>query len=325
MSRSNLRLAVVILFVLLLGNLFYGYGEKTSLPRSILEGVISAYPQVSYEGVRISIYWLGPDTPVVKMRVAHQYFWERVESIDPPPVAGRIIIRQGNVIGYERLQGSPVWCSAPGEVVDLDLLFKNYEVNLIGEEEVAGRPAHIMEIRPRFPGRPSKVIWVDQQKFIILKNRDYSAEGKETHLSFFVEIDFKAPLKKEEIGFPLPETKNPPSEVSLEEVRKRLPFPILIPSYLPSGFILQRARVIYWNRVPVLHLGYVDGLGNISLFEEPGGRAFLIPGFSREVLRQEKGETKIVRWRQGKLIITLVSELSWEEVEKIVKGIIEES
>ncbi len=325
MSRINLRLVVVLLFILLFGNLFYGYGENASLSRSILEGVISAYPQVSYEGVRISIYWLGSDTPVVKMRVAHQHFWERVESIDPPPLAGRIVIRQGNAIGYERLPGSPVWCSSPGEAVDLDLLFKNYEVNLIGEEEIAGRPAYIMEIRPHFPGRPAKVIWVDQQKFIILKNRDYSAEGKETLLSFFVEINFKSTVKKEEFNLLLPEGKNLSSEVSLEEIRKRLPFPVLIPSYLPSGFILQRARVIYWNRQPVLHLGYVDGLCSISLFEEPGGRVFLIPGFSREVLKQEKGEMKIVRWRQGKLIITLVSELSWEEVEKIVKGIIEES
>lgn len=318
-ARSSQRVVMAVI-ILLFSNFLCAAGEDT--PLSILKEVPSAYSKVSYEGVRISINWLDPKTPVVISRITHQQVWERIVIIAPPSQSGIIVIRQGNAISYENLPGSPIKL-VPGEIMDLDLLFKNYEVNLIGKEKVAGRSAYIMEIRPRFPGRPYKDIWVDQQNFIILKNQDYSAEGKKAQLSFFVEINFKSPVGKEEFDYNLPKEEVPPAEVPLEEIQKYLPFAILIPSYLPSGFIFQQAILIPRNQQPVLHLIYGDGLCAISLFEESAGRGFFIFRPSQEAIRQEEGESKIVRWRQGRSIITVVSELSWEEIEKITKSIAE--
>jgi outer membrane lipoprotein-sorting protein len=118
-------------------------------------------------------------------------------------------------------------------------LSDNYSATVIAEEQVNERPCWVLDLQGRTPdlAYPSRKVWVDQQRFLILKENRYAKSGtllKTTEVKeVFLVQDRWYPKR---IAFRDMLSKNQGTEVIIENIR----FNVEIPDYLFTKAALRR-------------------------------------------------------------------------------------
>lgn len=155
-------------------------------------------------------------------------------------------------------------------LADEELLRRNYEVRRTGAETVVGRPATVLEVVGREPGRPSMKLWVDEATGLLLVSESRNWRGGVSMRSEFLDLEVGPDLP------PPPESRAGRKPVDPTAARTptpaaELPFPPLRPAWLPAGFE-ERGR-FQWRSS--LRTVYSDGLGLLELTQRdaPGGAA----------------------------------------------------
>jgi len=215
---------------------------------------------------------------------------------------------------------------------NIQLVQKNYYVKVGEEQRLVNRSTFIVNLRPRVAGRPRHSIWVDKESGLPLKTEIYSPEGQLARLSTYSKIDFAPNLTGEDFKLRIPnkaDVREMEEKTNLELAAAERLFgeKVLIPTYLPSGFILRDIAVSFIGSNRRLQLLYSDGLSSISVFQETGrgikvkGLLFQKGARRAEPLFHSRGLDKIMGFLSGKSQIMLVGDVSEEEISKIAQSI----
>jgi hypothetical protein len=152
-------------------------------------------------------------------------------------------------------------------------------LELVGEEEVAGRRAATVKVRPRWPEKPLQhpVDWVaagevavDVERGVLLRTREIEA----------AEMGFDEELPEGAFGLHFGEGVEPrhlgtPTirEVSLGEAVESAGFPLALPRLLPAGARLLRCVQIFADVGPSMVLEYLvdpGGIHSLTIQQGPG-------------------------------------------------------
>ena len=267
----------------------------------------------SYKGIRL-VRVIQHGRPVeVKAKVYHRRPDKtRTEYVAPPCVAGTIILN----VGRQRWQYSSktqrwVRCFHQDEEDHLALARRNYRSEPAGEGIVAGRPASVFILVPTTPGNPGKTIWVDKKCDLVVRSEWHNSAGEVISWSRFTEIEFDPPNMPDELFQP-PRLPAQTVETQLD----RPCFKVIIPGYVPKGYVLSGTTVLQVGRERAVHLKYTNGINTISLFERV---ELKMPDTPPDAVKHPTGypSPQVVNWRQNGVVFTLMGDVSHSELRKI--------
>lgn len=255
-----------------------------------------------------------------------------------PALKGLVMIEKGDaVIRLDPEQKTASVGCARREAGTFELLLKNYAVTVERTEPIISRPADVLVVKHREPGRPAKKVWVDRATNLILRTEYYDCDGKLASLTFYTDIEWEPKL--DDALFEVPDGWK---KVALEDddarhwdresLSKEVAFAVREPTRLPAGFAFDGFHLYHCRcGVASAHLRYVDGLNSVSVFERytqcPGrgrGRGFgwgkgRGGGRNCQLLASQPGRM-LVR-QEGDLSYILIGDLPEAELAKIADSI----
>jgi hypothetical protein len=219
-------------------------------------------------------------------------------------------------------------------------LLDTSEVNLSGEEEVAGRQTYILELSPTddeealLPVGSQATVWVDQENWVILKAHvtgDLVGEGWMTVESF----ELNPPnLDDGLFHFEIPQDANVtnledlrPKPVTLDEARVQVDFPLLVPSYLPEGVTL--VEVLAMDQAIIQRYDHSETSFTViqgSIDDRmplPAGTQeteFSVRGQTATLYSDEAGSS-LLTWEEDGVAITIAGHISQDEIVKVAESL----
>lgn len=195
-----------------------------------------------------------------------------------PPRDADVFHRLVRMAGWSLPSGGRrFFSSTPQRFRDLDLLVRNYRVDVAREGRVAGRDVDVVRVVPRHAGRPSYEISLDVRTRYPLKYRVTGTDGRALFESSFDDIQYRpafpegvfGPERKHWHGKGSPHAKLERIETSLgEAARSHVGFKVWQPRTLPAGFRQESCVVLRMpGRFEALHTGYTDGACVVLLVE----------------------------------------------------------
>lgn len=264
--------------------------------RRWLERMLDSTQNLNYEGT--FIYVQGPH--VEAMRIIHGGGQpggerQRLVSLNGPP--REIVVANNHVIclspkgqtpfagsGYRR---SPFPLSIPQEPGRLE---SHYELQLLGEDRVAGLKAQVIAIKPRDAWRFGYRLWLDQRNGIALRAALLDEQGQPVEQLMFTDLQLKPRIDEAAFESPAPSSENPAPEAPANGDGTQAPVgePVTQSAWqveqLPEGFskVSHNRFTEPSGRHPTEHLVFTDGLATISVFlERLEGDPPLLQGGSR--------------------------------------------
>ena len=213
-----------------------------------------------------------------------------------------------------------------GEGGPIGLLAKTYDVQLLGQGRVAGRPADIVGAVRR-DGSLAARLWLDAEYALALRREVYDEAGRTVSASAFVDIEL-APVQSRFMNV-LPQTVASPvgltpsaSQLSHADLAELRASGWRCPSELGGDLTLYEAA----RRGGAIQLSYSDGVATVSVFEQPGHLdPATLDGFDRTkhgdgVLYSSLGPPSQFVWatEDGK-VITVVADGSPETVNAVLE------
>lgn len=227
-------------------------------------------------------------------------------------------------------------------------------VSLLGVEEVDGRSAYVLEAKPEAENKGYSLIsrtkmWVDKETWMALRCEMYDSKENlitETEIS---DLEINTGIPASEFEFEVPagaeikvidlEDFEAPEKMSLEEAREKASFEILIPEYIPEGYVFNYAAVYDNNEtVPESQgsetvLNYQRGdeffLITQTIYEDKPEEDVMLEQIAENISINGKegkyinqlGDFKILRWNLGEIEMTLSGSLEKAEMLKIAESI----
>ena len=154
----------------------------------------------------------------------------------------------------------------PTQLADLQTY---YEINLGGQERVAGRDSQVIVLTPKDAYRYGHRFWADNQSGLLLKASTWNERKEIVDQFFFSDIKIGAVIDPKDVK---PALRGRKLVRSTGEGMKNIPidngWEI---SAAPEGFkhMMALKRVLPGARMPVNHIVYSDGLSAVSIFIEP--------------------------------------------------------
>ena len=212
------------------------------------------------------------------------------------------------------------------------LLSKNYNIQLRGSDQIAGRDTWVVQILPRDEGKPKRAVWIDKDEPVILQSKEYHPDGSLATQSHFVKIEFLDDLPEELFRF---DPKNmtvkehglDPDFLSMEELQKSGAGILRLPQKLPEGFIFESGNFFTFHGKEVTHLRYTDGLTVMSLFESSVPISSDDKTFNWKPFDLDRGTIglskagKVIRWKSKGRYFALVGNLSAPALERVAKSL----
>jgi sigma-E factor negative regulatory protein RseB len=276
---------------------------------ALLSRAATAIERTSFHGSRIVTMW-GPDgVTTVQVQVTH--------------VAGQGTLAHMRDGG---LAEDAVAFLAPGEgersrhhlgFDSLGLLIVSYDIALGPVDEVAGRPAVVVEI-----GKGEAIvarIWVDSATGLPLRREVYDEVGRPAMSGTFVSltVDDEAFIAHLPPGAPASETE----QIELAQHRDLEDEGWACPGRIGPLRLVDLERVA---SSAALHISYSDGLSRVSVFEQRGVLAddaiesfrHAEMGGTRVLLHE--GMPRYVVWESGGTVYTVVSDAPLDTIGTVV-------
>ncbi len=234
------------------------------------------------------------------------------------PFAKRLIHHKGKTL--------PSWQDFWGLRSDkLDLAQRNYTLQVIGRDRISGLFCLILDLTPKTKGNPARKIWVHPPTRLPVKVERYAPDGALEMRVEFTEAQINQPLPVmvfdttvpsdwETIELPL--HRQPLVPADAERV---LGFPLLLPGWLPPGYIHEGTFAIQNRRWKIAHLIYTDGIGVISVFQHP----FIKdrpPSHQTSPVHRMFLQRKVLR-DIGNVRVVLLSDVAREWLEKMADSL----
>jgi sigma-E factor negative regulatory protein RseB len=221
---------------------------------------------VPYSGVRYLATWCPRGTTSAIIEVAHV-----------PGVGTTIVMRHTAADPNGQLPVTDLAADQPVTVPSADgpatagLVARNFQVVVVGLDEVAGRTA--AKIEARRPGAESVAarLWVDTATALVLRIEVFDGRGAAVRASGFIAI------KQGQPGQVRPQSGQPPAAptvpgtpavpAGLDRLRA---VGWTVPAMLPQGLRLYDVRTMDSPTGQIVHASYSDGLSTVSVFAQHG-------------------------------------------------------
>ena len=248
-------------------------------PNEWLSRMSAAVQMTSYEGTVIRIR----DGKAEALKVVH--------TVSDGVVREKVVAQEGNGLEIIR-NGNEVHCILPDrrsvrveEWDDQSTLFSTlptseirfgseYDVSIVREERVAGRPAVLVAIRPHDSYRYGHRVWLDTETAFPLQTQLIGEDGDPIEQVKFADISLNKEIHASALA-PSYSTENfrwltQPSRHVSHKLETSW-----ASSDMPQGF---RAVATHGEKMPgndaiVTHIVYSDGLANVSVFIAPQAAA----------------------------------------------------
>lgn len=150
----------------------------------------------------------------------------------------------------------------------LELLARNYTVVRAADAQVCRRRANVVEAR-RVGGGVVGRFWIDAETGLMLHRELFDEAGRLVAATGFSELRIAAP-RPASTSATAPAPAAPWAAVSAAEIAELREAGWPVPDELPGGFALQAVRRSGASAGHALHLGYTDGLAEVSVFVQRG-------------------------------------------------------
>jgi len=289
----------------------------------LLRQAAGAADATAYSGVQYLSSWGsdGASTSVV-IEVTHVPGKGSMVQVRPTPGSGGIQVYENDQ--GDRAQGMGGQNLAGGRAQALALLERKYDVELAAREDVAGRPADVVEVR-RPDGSLAARLWLDAATKMLVRREITDGRGRMTRASAFVE------LRVGRSGLPPTPSDESPVQAARPWDRRLEPADLArlrdrgwaVPRTLPGGLELYDARSGD-DGGEVVHLSFSDGLSTVSLFEQKGRLD------ARQLAswrRQNIGGTRVyvrdtlprrVVWASGGKVYTVLADAPEDTVDSVI-------
>ncbi len=293
----------------------------------VVQRSVQAGHDVPHQGYRdVVVFRQGQKVVGFRQKISRGHGGrQRIVVVEPPDQRGRTEICDGQtrweyyphahkvIISHTSGQHRP----GPTEMPAMPGSPARLHANYIGDGQVAGRLAHIVELTTP-ASRPVCKLWIDREKFVQLKVQRFSPSGNITYSAYFTAIDYNPQFSPNLFTFIPPKGSHiinvPPAlpRMDIKQAERQAGFSAKLPQYVPDGYELERSRVAVVRRGgrPVLWLSFSNGVERFSLFQ------------SRQGLGMHQGRQRLGEcWVAGPFCFVLVGSLPAEEVQKIKKSI----
>ncbi|AKB76861.1 hypothetical protein MSHOH_0378 [Methanosarcina horonobensis HB-1 = JCM 15518] len=229
-------------------------------------------------------------------------------------------------------------------------------VSILGVEEVDGRSAYVLEAEPETEKEGYRLVsrtkmWVDKETWMALRYEMYDSkenlvievEMRDLEVNTGIpdsEFEFEVPEGAEIRVLDLEEDFKAPEELSLEEARQRASFEILVPEYVPEGYVLNHTMVYdnyetatggQGSETAILNYQRGDESFQIAqtIYESKPEQNAMLTQMAENVSINGKegkyidafGDLKILKWNLGELEMSLSGSLEKAEILKIAESI----
>ncbi len=214
------------------------------------------------------------------------------------------------------------------------------DVELVGEEAVAGRQAYKLTLSPRedaeqsfFPGDGTATLWVDQEQWFVLK-AEYEGgtfgQGSMQVQSF----ELNPGLSDDLFTFTVPEgatvidiEAQKPVPLTLDEAREQAGFSLLVPEYVPAGatlievFRVEDSFVLRYDHSPEVSFTVIQGPELAS--PPPLGQAqnVSVRGQSGTAITDDAGGTTFLYWTDGNVTLTVAGRISLDQALQVADSL----
>lgn len=244
-------------------------------PSDWLKRMATAVQTANYEGTVIRIQGGRADALKVIHRVEDGVIQEKVVAQEG---SGLEIIRNGNevhcilpdrrsVLVEQWDDRSTLFSTLPSS----DVRFGNeYDIAIVREERVAGRPALLLAIRPHDTYRFGHRIWLDKETAFPLQTQLINSEGIAIEQVKFADITLNGEIHASALASSYSTDNfrwfNQPSQHVSHAIETRW-----TSDRLPTGFrvVSTHAEKMPGSDNDVTHILYSDGLANVSVFIAP--------------------------------------------------------
>ena len=259
--------------------------------RHWLERMLDSTQTLNYEGT--FIYVQGPH--VEAMRIVHSGGGpgserQRLVSLSGP--LREIVVANNQVVcllpktqatfggDYRR---SPFPLSIPREPGRLE---RHYELQMLGEDRVAGLDAQVIAIKPRDAWRFGYRLWLDRRNGLALRSVLLDERGYPVEQLMFTDVQIKPQI--DDAAFAAPETAAPDAGSNVGNARIPPGEPVTQSAWrveqLPEGFtqVSHNRFTEASGHHATEHIVFADGLATISVFlERLEGEPPLLQGSSQ--------------------------------------------
>ena len=214
------------------------------------------------------------------------------------------------------------------------------DVELVGEETVLGQGAYKLTLSPKedaeqsfFPGNGTATLWVDQEKWIVLK-AEYEGgtfgQGSLEVQSF----ELNPGLSDDLFTFAVPEgatvidiEAQTPVPLTLDEAKEEAGFSLLVPAYVPAAATLievyrvEESFVLRYDHSPEVSFTVIQGPELAS--PPPLGQAqnVSVRGQSGTAITDEAGGTTFLYWTEGAVTVTVAGRISLDEALQVADSL----
>jgi sigma-E factor negative regulatory protein RseB len=222
----------------------------------------------------------------------------------------------------------------PSGAAEIALLEAHYALSVAGDDEVAGRPARVVEAHRLAVDQGSVVgrWWVDRETDLVLRTEVFTPAGRLVRSSGYVTVTIGGQVHRGPGGGPALRSPAHPGAGPAAGVSRPEPVPspwkpapprvvqrmrshgFVLPEHLGRGFVRYDVRAKRTQHGPVVHLSYSDGLSTVSVFEQSGRlEPDRLSGFARtriagtDVWQHGRIPRRVV-WSAGGTVYTLVTD-----------------
>lgn len=288
-------------------------------PNEWLDRMSAAVATIDYEGT------------VIRRQNGEAQALKVVHKVVDGVVNEKVITQEGNGLEIIRI-GNEVHCILPDKKSvlieqwnDRSTLFSTlpssevsfgseYDLSVVREERVAGRPAVLLAIRPHDSFRFGHRVWLDRETAFPLRTELVAGDGELIEQFKFADINLESGVSEQALK-PSIDLANftwysDPGRVDAAEVETDW-----ICDDLPSGFrvISTRHERLPGADAPVTHIVYGDGLATVSVF--------IAEDQNHEIARRSNvGASSSFSIESGDYQITAVGQVPAETVQRIASS-----
>jgi outer membrane lipoprotein-sorting protein len=276
---------------------------------------------------------------------------EVLESNDPD-YAGAVTVVDGQQVWmYQPSQNEVVVGevgsdepSSPREMIrEVDKVIQRAldtsEVNLVGEEDVAGRKTYKLELTPTenedafLPAGSTATLWVDQEDWFVLQ-AELSGDLLGNGLMSVQSFELNTGLEDSLFQFDIPEgakvtdmEDKRPTPITLDEARARAGFPLLLPGYLPEGVTLidvlamGEAIILRYDHSPI-SFTIIQGSGDDTMPLPVGSQQSEVTVRGQTAtLFSDGASSNLLTWTENGVVITIAGHISQDEILKVAESL----
>ena len=239
---------------------------------------------------------MGEET-VIEQDMIQKKEKSRTVIRQPAEQEGMVSVYNGETMWtYDPHQNTVVIMDVPHIDMDMDYVgmisqfLNESDLSFSGIEKIDGRTSFIMILEPKEEGSSDAIftgnlkVWVDEETWMPLKYDMYDNEGNVIVSVEVRDLQVNTGISDDVFEFEIPEGAEVntldmnefalPEEMTLEEAQDKADFDILIPAYVPEGYVFDHALVfdnsgfatgnLVMQRV---NLVYINGDSRMSISE----------------------------------------------------------